>query len=250
MSAQYLIRFDDICPTMKWPIWEQVEEILLSSSVKPILAVVPDNQDPKLKVGEPNTSFWDQVRMWQNRGWTIGLHGYQHRYVTADGGMMGINKRSEFSSLSYPEQQSKLQQALEIFERERVRPDLWIAPAHSFDEATLEALRKLGIRHLSDGFSLYPYVDANGMMWVPQQLWRFRRMPFGLWTICLHFNHWTSTDVARFRSHLREFALILTDWRAAISMYQFRKRSPIDLLFSCTFRTALKTRRRQGQPSS
>ena len=51
MSAKYLIRFDDICPTMKWSTWEKVEDILLRSNVKPILAVVPDNQDPSLRAG-------------------------------------------------------------------------------------------------------------------------------------------------------------------------------------------------------
>lgn len=43
-------------------------------------------------------------------------------------------------------------------------------------------------------FSLYPYRDARGIMWVPQQLWRFRKMLFGIWTICLHVNRWDSTE--------------------------------------------------------
>src|SRR5260370_42375028 len=54
---------------------------LMARRLKPILAVVPDNQDPMLKVDAPVADFWDRVRQWQARGWTIALHGYQHRYV-------------------------------------------------------------------------------------------------------------------------------------------------------------------------
>lgn len=246
MTALYLLRFDDICPTMNWPVWERVEEILLDCGAKPILAVVPDNQDPKLKVAEPHPKFWDCVRTWQDRGWTIGLHGFQHCYVTKDSGLMRINQYSEFSGLTKPEQQSKLQQALKVFGQERVQPAVWVAPAHSFDAATIDALLGLGIRHVSDGFSLYPYLDTDGMMWIPQQLWRFRKMPFGLWTVCLHFNRWTSADVSQFKSNLRKFASALTDWPSVISRYEQRKRSPVDSVFWTIFGGALRTRRWLG----
>ena len=133
MGAQYLIRFDDICNTMNWPVWEQVEQLLLRFCVKPILAVVPDNQDPNLRAGAPDTTFWDRVRVWQTRGWTIGLHGYQHLQVTRDGGILNLNQWSEFSGLPLPEQRSKLRRAQEMFEREGVTPEVWVAPGHSFD---------------------------------------------------------------------------------------------------------------------
>src|SRR5262249_14642035 len=172
MGAKYLIRFDDICPTMNWPIWERVEESLLDARIKPILAVIPDNQDLKLRVAQPNLEFWNKVRAWQTRGWTIGLHGYQHLAHTCDGGVLKINKWGEFSGLAYDVQRSKLQRALAIFDSEGVRPELWIAPGHSFDAITLRALEEIGIHFLSDGFSLYPYRDSSGMFWVPQQLWK------------------------------------------------------------------------------
>ena len=246
MSARYLLRFDDCCPTMNWDVWAQVENILLELGVKPILAVVPDNHDEKLKVCESDHAFWDKVRGWQSRGWTIGLHGYQHLYVTGDGGVMGLNRSSEFSGLSYAEQRSKLWQALDIFNRERVIPDVWVAPGHSFDKTTMQVLFDLGIQHLSDGFSLYPYLDSDGMMWVPQQLWRFRRMPFGLWTVCLHLNPWTAAEVSRFRSELSKFAGGLTDWPSAVAAYQGRKRNTLDRLFSRTYGIAVKGRRWLG----
>lgn len=242
MGTQYLIRFDDICPTMNWPIWTKVEEILLSAGVKPILAVIPDNQDPNLRVCEAKAYFWDEVRSWQKRGWTIGLHGYQHLQVTKSGGILDFNKWSEFSGLTLSEQTTKLLKAREIFDREGVIPELWVAPAHSFDANTLEALNEIGLRYLSDGFSLYPYHDSYGMMWVPQQLWHFRRMPAGVWTICLHLNNWGMAEVDGFRSHVREFAALLGQWDLVVSEYQRRKRGLIDAVFARVYPATVQAR--------
>jgi len=247
MSTQYLVRFDDICPTMNWSIWDRVEDVLLGAGIKPILAVIPDNQDPKLKTADTNAEFWDRVRAWQMRGWTIGLHGYQHLQVTRNGGILKLNQWSEFSGLTFDEQRWKLQRARGIFDREGVHPDVWIAPAHSFDANTLRALDEIGIRHLSDGFSLYPYRDSSGMMWVPQQLWHFRRMSIGIWTICLHLNSWSLADVDRFHFNVQEFADVLTDWCSVVSRYKDRRRSPMDYAFSTAYYAYRWTRHRLAQ---
>ena len=37
MAAEYLVRFDDICPTMPWKIWGQIEAALDQYKVKPLL---------------------------------------------------------------------------------------------------------------------------------------------------------------------------------------------------------------------
>src|SRR5262249_31486552 len=232
MNARYLIRIDDVCPTMNWSIWPRVEEVLRTAEVKPLVAVVPDNQDPELKADTPNRQFWNTVRAWQAQGWTIGLHGYQHLAITRSGGVLRLSTWSEFSGLPLDEQRFKLRRALDVFEEHGVRPEVWVAPAHSFDRTTLVALRDAGVRCVSDGFSLYTYSDADGMAWIPQQLWHFRRIPFGIWTVCLHVNRWTMADVDRLRSSVRELADLLTDWSSVISLYRLRRRSPIDRMFS------------------
>lgn len=247
MSAQYLVRFDDVCSTMNWNIWEQVEEALVGAGIKPILAIVPDNQDPKLSAAQPNTTFWERVRVWQGRGWSIGLHGYQHLHLSSDGGILKLNSWGEFSGLPFEEQKSRLQRARDILEGEGVHPDLWIAPGHSFDANTLRALEEIGIQYLSDGFSLYPYQDSSGMMWVPQQLWHFRRMPFGVWTVCLHVNSWRAAEVDRFKSNIAEFGASLTDWHSVVSQYDGRKRSAMDRLFSRAFPAVQQARQRWAQ---
>jgi predicted deacetylase len=242
MNATYLVRIDDICPTMNWSIWAAVEAILVQYGIKPVLAVVPDNQDPCLKSGAAEKDFWTEVRTWRDRGWTIGLHGYQHRYVTGDPGIMGINKSSEFAGLPQCVQADKIRSALGIFERERIWPDVWIAPGHSFDLITLELLRKNGLRRISDGFFLYPNVDSRGMLWIPQQLWRFREMPLGLWTVCLHINSWGLGHVQRFASDIERYRARITSFEKVVTHYRLRRRDYRDKIVQRVYPRFLHTR--------
>lgn len=229
---------------MNWDIWYGVEEILLDSSVCPILAVVPDNQDDALNVGAVNPKFWQEVHVWQARHWTIGLHGYQHHYTTRNSGLLGLSKLSEFAGLTAREQEERIGKAMGILEREEVAADIWVAPGHSFDATTLRILQSVGLTRLSDGFSLYPCLDPEGMLWIPQQLWRFRSMPFGLWTICLHLNRWTRQDLYRFRMQVTRFKHAITDFSSVISRYRDRQWSGVDSMFSCAYRKAFTGKRR------
>src|SRR5690242_15778795 len=112
--AKYLLRFDDLCPAMDWSIWSEIEEVLVRKGIKPLLAVVPDNQDATLRVAPPIDNFWDRVRSWQARGWTIGLHGFQHQYVAECPGIVTSTTKTEFAGLSAREQGTKLRRAVEI----------------------------------------------------------------------------------------------------------------------------------------
>ena len=228
LEPRYLIRFDDVCPTMNWDLWDQVESLLMEYKVKPIMGVIPDNRDTSLHSGAFDAGFWQRVRDWQSAGWTIALHGYQHRFVTASSGMLGINPRSEFAGLSREEQFSKLQKALAIFSGERVRPEVWVAPAHSFDEATIDSLLSLGLRTASDGFSLFPYSDERGMLRIPQQLWRFRPMPYGVWTICVHLDCEPHSNVDYLRQNLARYRGMITSLPEIVAEFSDRRKSWID----------------------
>lgn len=246
MATRYLVRFDDICPTMNWAVWWEVESALVEEDVAPILAVVPDNRDPDLAFDWPEPRFWDHVRRWQRRGWTIGLHGYRHCYETDDAGIIGRNRYSEFAGLSRAGQGQKIAAALEIFAQEGVAPDIWVAPAHSFDALTLEELAEQGLRAVSDGYSLLPYVDAYGLLWVPQQLGGFRRMPFGLWTVCLHHNRWAAREVSEFHSRLRQYRGAITTFREVEARYAERGPRLTDRLSAESMRLARSVRRMLG----
>lgn len=239
--VHYLVRFDDLCPTMNWEVWEAIEEILMQARLNPILAVVPDNRDPALEADEANPAFWERVRCWQQRGWTIGMHGYQHRYVSSSPGVLGLNARSEFAGLSEAIQMAKLTTAQEIFSREGVRADLWVAPAHSFDATTIRLLRGLDIGTISDGFALRPYRDLE-MTWIPQQLWRFRALPAGVWTVCLHHNRWRKRDLELFRQGVERFQNRCTSVSDLLKEPVPSRRFSDKALGLC-MRTALKAKR-------
>jgi predicted deacetylase len=242
MSAKFLLRFDDICPTINWDVWQKLEDVMMEEGVCPMLSVIPDNQDPNLHEGAPNERFWERVRTWQARGWTIGLHGYQHRYVSKNPGIVGLKPYSEFAGVPMEAQRANLKQALAIFTREGVRPDCWVAPAHSFDENTVRILLSLGVRTISDGLALYPHRDSQNVVWVPQQLWRFRSVPFGVWTICIHSKDDLYLDPEHFRRCIREYKQSITNLPAMVDAYAQRKSSWMDRVFGALWHLAIRAK--------
>ncbi len=111
------------------------------------------------------------------------MHGYQHRYVNANGGMLKLSRKSEFTGLPRHQQESKLRAGLATFAEEGVRAEAWVAPSHSFDETTVQLLPGIGIRIITDGLGVLPFECKNGMTWVPQQLSRFQRQKHGVWSL-------------------------------------------------------------------
>jgi peptidoglycan/xylan/chitin deacetylase (PgdA/CDA1 family) len=245
MTARFLLRFDDLCPAMNWRNWSRIEQVLERYGIKPIVAVVPDNQDPELVVDAPRQDFWGRVRAWQHAGWTIGLHGYQHCYETRDGGLLGINARSEFAGLPVEAQRYKVQAALEVFARHNVRPDVWVAPGHSFDETTIQVLIKNGVHVISDGFFWRP-VRHQGMVWIPQQRWRLSEMPFGLWTACFHPNTMSEHDLQRFETAVGRFATCITSVAEVIRDRAVPHSNIADRIFSTLMVRALRIKRAFG----
>jgi predicted deacetylase len=203
-KTRYLLRFDDLCPTMNWTAWSEIEAALVEQELKPLLAVVPDNQDPVLKVDTAVGDFWDRVRKWEGRGWTIALHGFQHRWVAEHAGIVTRRDKTEFAGIRADLQEEKLRRGVDIFERQKLRPRVWIAPKHSFDATTVNLLSRLGFQIICDGYFRYPFV-AGDMLWVPQQLFCFRPAPPGVWTVCFHHNHWTAEVIAKFREDLKRY---------------------------------------------
>ena len=243
----WLLRFDDVCPTMNWRIWDELEKILLEFQVEPLLAVVPENRDDNLNHSAPNYGFWDRVRTWQYGGWSIGMHGYQHRYVTRDAGLLGINPFSEFAGLSAEAQEEKIRLALAIFRREGIRPDAWVAPGHSFDATTVTILKRAGFAVISDGFSILPARDRAGVIWVPQQLWRFRRFPFGVWTVAHHINTWDLQQVSHFRWELKRYSHAICGMKEIVARYGGRQRQWTDVISSRVLGSALRWKVRASQ---
>lgn len=241
--ARYLLRFDDLCPTANWQVWDVVEREMDARGVRPLVAVVPDNQDESLVRGQADPAFWERVRGWQAKGWAIGLHGYQHRYVVPGGGILGLHARSEFAGLDAAAQGAKLDAALAVMKREGVRVDAWVAPGHSFDGTTVAELRRRGVSTISDGFFLRAGTSGDGVTWVPQQLWRLRAQRFGSWTVCYHVNSWTPAQVRRFADDLDSFAGALTTLPDLVQSAAGTRLGPADRAFAKAMRRAVLARR-------
>ena len=206
MSAKYLIRLDDACHTMDREKWNLIEEICDEFNIKPIVAVVPDNKDPKLKYDDYDESFWDTVRNWQAKGWAIAMHGYTHVMLATDTPLLlPYYKRSEFAGLSYEEQAEKIRSSWNIFKENEIKLKIWVAPAHCFDHITLKALKnETTIRVISDGIAWDLYYEWD-FFWIPQQLWELKERSSGLWSVCMHPNLETIESLLNLRKNFNEF---------------------------------------------
>jgi predicted deacetylase len=199
--AQYLLRFDDLCPTISQRRWKRFLPLIEEFRLKPILAVIPDNRDYKLQVSKPDPEFWDTIRALEFRGATIAMHGYQHLCQSSEGSLLPLHRRSEFAGIPENTQREWIHTGLEILRSQRLRPRVWVAPRHGFDWTTLALLREEGIGVLSDGFARVP-LNRGGMIWIPQQLWAPVEKSKGLWTICLHPNSESRQMVEKLRAFL------------------------------------------------
>ncbi len=204
--AQYVIRLDDACPTMPSDPWRQLESAFDELDVRPIVGVIPECRDPAMDYADPDPEFWGQVRRWRDKGWTIALHGLNHVYHPDPPGaraLVPFHRRGEFVGLSLDEQRRMIARAWGIFCNEGLEPDFFMAPSHSFDRLTLEAIRaETSIRWITDGISFRPF-ERYGFQWLPQQIWRLRDAPTGVWTVCLHPNMMSETELRSFIDELR-----------------------------------------------
>jgi predicted deacetylase len=246
MKAKYLIRLDDACTTMQREAWDFLGDALEALDIRPIVGVVPDNQDPELIHTVSDADFWDRVRGWNNKGWSIALHGLHHTYhpiIQDELSLLPCHSKSEFVGLPLEQQRLMIRGAWQRFVTEGVRPICFMAPSHTFDLNTLIALEtETDIRVIADGYSFSPFRD-KGFIWIPQQLWHFRSMPFGVWSICLHPNTMSRHQLETFISDCVRYQGQIIDLKS-INPKSVRKRAGLDLIACKVFIAALKIKRR------
>jgi predicted deacetylase len=194
MGARFIYRMDDIAPCMDWEQFWKFINLFKEYNVKPLLGIVPDNKDPELAVGMENKDFWEIIRgLKANDIVEIAQHGYMHKVSETNakgvlGAQYGFNSLSEFAGLSYETQYNMIKSGMEILRKAGLSTDIWMAPCHSFDRVTLAALKDLGFKFVTDGIALYPFTE-DGLIFIPQQVWKPKHFPFGILTICLHINN-------------------------------------------------------------
>lgn len=183
------MRLDDASEYMDVEKWQRMEDLLDKYHIRPIVGVIPDNQDPDMVGVYPKDEhFWEKVQRWKEKGWTIALHGYTHVFETRDGGLNPVNDRSEFAGVPLERQKEKIRLGVSVFLEHGFEPEVFFAPAHTFDENTLNALKdESNIRIISDTIANDVYFE-NGFYFIPQQSGRVRKLPFNVVTFCYHPN--------------------------------------------------------------
>ena len=194
-KIKYLVRLDDACPTMDCNKWKKIEAILDKYNIKPMVGIIPNNNDVSLEIEAVNNLFWTKALDWQKKNWAIALHGYDHVYLTNEGGVNPVHKRSEFAGVSLEIQEQKIEKGIRILKENKIEAKYFFAPSHTFDENTITALRnKSDIRRISDTISVHPY-KKDDFVFYPQQFGYFREIKLpGYWTFCFHPNSMGNDD--------------------------------------------------------
>lgn len=195
---------------MDWDRFWALFRLFNRHRIKPLLGIVPDNRDPHLDCRPPNPQFWETMRNLGERGFVeFGQHGYQHSLTTKPGAAIlrathgRTVLKSEFAGYSYSDQLHKIREGQKLLTSQGIKTSYWVAPNHSFDHTTLKALHASGFSAISDGISLFPY-EHLGLIFIPQQFWKPKWMPTGVFTICLHTNEIRNGDIQRLRQFLRK----------------------------------------------
>lgn len=200
--SKYILRLDDAAERMDIAKWNRVEILLDKYNIKPLVGVIPNCQDPMMKEYPIDSSFWNKVNEWKNKGWIIALHGYNHVYCTNKGGINPVNNRSEFAGVPLEQQKEKVREGVKIFCKNGHNPQVFFAPSHTFDENTIKALKEeSNIRIISDTVANKSY-QQYGMTFVPQQSGQVRKLPFHLVTFCYHPNTMKEQDFFLLESFL------------------------------------------------
>ena len=201
----YFMRLDDACEKRNIRNWERMEAVLDRYHIAPLVGIIPHCEDPEMAKYPADPTFWKEtVSRWKGKGWVLGLHGWNHVYITDQGGLNPAQKRSEFAGLPLEEQKQKITDGVRVFREHGFEPEVFFAPSHTFDENTLTALRECSeIRVISDTIASKPYTQY-GFTFIPQQSGVVRKLPFDTVTVCYHPNLMKDGDFARLEAFLEE----------------------------------------------
>jgi len=200
-----LIRFDDIAPNMNWKMMDKCEALLNQFSIKPVLGVIPDNKDLELLSYPKRDDFWKKIKEWQEKDWSIAMHGFSHLYDKDTGkkDFFGYGGKSEFFGHTYNEQISKIKKGLEIFKEKEITIDTFFAPNHTYDLNTFAAIKDSGINRIIDGYGLAPF-EMKDIKFLPQLFYKLYMLPYGIQSTQIHINYWNEKDYDFFKKFIEK----------------------------------------------
>ena len=160
------VRLDDITPDMDYEKFNRMKQILDTYQIKPLIGVVPFNEDENLMRYPKHEDFAGFLQNLVEEGWHVALHGYKHLYSTDKGGLFPLNHFSEFAGLPFEKQDEMIAKGKEQLKKWGIETGIFMAPGHTFDKNTLKALKKNGFTHVTDGFGKKPFV-RSGLVFMP-----------------------------------------------------------------------------------
>jgi predicted deacetylase len=231
--TQYILRLDDASPYRNLENWNRLEDLLKRYDITPIVGIIPNNKDVKFSKYSYDSAFWSRVRKWQEIGWCIALHGYDHVYCSESGGINPVNQQSEFAGLPLQVQEEKIEKGIAIMREQGIMPRVFFAPSHTFDENTLLALKnKSDIRIISDTVANDVYYK-NEFFFIPQQAGSVRKVPLRTVTFCYHPDGMSEIGFSKLEhfiiEHQSQFISL-----AGLKMTK-RRKTPYDYLLSIVY---------------
>ena len=219
-----LLRFDDIAENMNWHLMDRCEKLFDKYNIKPVMGVIPNNQDPILKSFPKRENFWKIVKSWQQKGWEISMHGYNHLYnqKTFKKDYFKHGGRSEFFGETFDNQSDKIIKGLEIFKKNHIHIRSFFAPNHTYDDNTFIALKKSGIYEVIDGYGFKPYTQ-NEVKFIPQLFFKLFFLPYGLQTTQIHLNDMNENDFNLLKNLIEKKNQNIINYDTALSLLSDNK---------------------------
>ena len=98
--------------------------------------------------------------------------------------------KSEFYGHSYENQLLKIREGIKIFEKNKIKIEIFFAPNHTYDNNTFRALKNSGINKIIDVMELC-HSFLNDIKFVPQLFYKLYFLPYGIQSTQIHINNWT-----------------------------------------------------------
>jgi predicted deacetylase len=249
--ARFIFRWDDVSPYQDRKKYRLLVDLFVRYSFPAVLGIIPDNHDEDIKFDTMKENvFVDELHQLEKAGWEMAQHGYRHLQHTDNGGILNLNKASEFAGRDFETQKSDIEQGMKILVDYGFKPVTFIPPWHSFDMMTVKVLEQLNFKILSDGMFLYPR-RIGTLMQLPQILWsvpgrlRILEQIGSVYTICLHPQLITDDDMEFLELFFREAdpeivtASSLLDESRKLTRRGIRKRI-IEAIFTSLYRRNTK----------
>lgn len=216
------VRMDDITPDMNWENFSFFQDLFEQTGITPLLGIVPENRDAKLSCEKAREDFYERMKKLKKEGYCLAMHGCHHVYTTKCGGCFPLNSYSEFAGLPYEKQKELLAYGKEKLKEHGIEMDIFMAPAHSYDNNTLKALKELGFNKITDGFGKVPYME-KGLIFYPISflLSRSLKQKKGVTTMVIHANTVTEADRKRYEQIFRDYG------KNMISYSEYLKMEPV-----------------------